>query len=138
MELNIEQIMQEIREEIKARKLEETKLSFDDIVINEPLVKADSKFSSELLQKQVAYLNQNWNVPIDTPYYTSNGLYNHVKKFIKKMTRFIVVPLVLSQNELNASVTRAFNEMSAYIAEQELQIEKLTKRVEELERTERK
>jgi len=136
-EINVEAIMKEIREEIRERDLKESDLSFEDIKIDTNFMSGSSgdRFDPGEFERDVTYLNENWSIPVDMPYYTNNGFFNHIKKIIKHMTKFLIHPLVNAQNSYNASVTRSVNQLRANMIEKNNKIKDLEARIEELEKS---
>lgn len=124
-EIDIEEIMQEIRAEIKEKGYKESDLSFHDIPIksqNEVMI--EEQFSEQRLQELLHLVNVSTNVN-----YYRNFTGNIIKTFIKKVIRKILAPLILplcqEQEQYNSSVTRTLNQMYQYMRIQEKRIEEL-------------
>ncbi len=138
--INTEEIMSEIRAEIKKKGYTDKILSFDDIgEFTDAQGGYNSQtFSFDELTFQVNQMNAQYNVA-EYRIYPNVGVGNKVKALIKKLLRkpirFYINPIVNDQNEFNASVVRAANQLRFYVAEnQKLQakIEALAQEVEEL------
>ena len=113
-DVNIEDIMAEIRTEIKEKGYTSDMLSFKD-VISVSHNDADI-FDKRKFTELMAYLNTAYRVPVARPI-TGNPLVVFVKKVIRKFTLFILGPVVDHQSEYNAFSARAFNMVSCYINE---------------------
>lgn len=116
MDVNIENIMKEIREKIAENGLNEEK---------------ENSFSNEEFVRFVGEMNNSWNIPEQVEI-TGKG--KGIKKAFGKMLNFALLPRIRRQNEMNKSVTRAFNQLTAYIDYQNATIAKLNKRIEKLEK----
>jgi hypothetical protein len=129
--INIEDIMQEIKADIKEKGYTNDLLSFDDVVIDVSSMNA-TKFNRIQFNEDLYVANHEWEV---NPYRPLQG--NKVtvffKKVIRKLVYFFVEPIVMAQDGFNASLVRMMNQMSCYIDEQNKEIEDLKKRIEKLE-----
>lgn len=106
--LCIEDIMEEIRRDIKEKNLTSDMLSFEDV----PYKRAeDTGVSADELQSSMIYVNSHYNVQ---PYKALGGnpLYVFVKKVIRRLTKFYVEPVVFEQNDFNAHTVRILNAMN--------------------------
>ena len=134
-EINIEEIMEEIRANIKERGYDKEPLSFEEIEVSKPVIQGNSGYNAEELMSELGYLNRNWNNSIHAPINSRNSLATFVKKVIRKCTRFIVFPIVNFQNAYNASNVRCINQIKEYMAELEqykTRVEKLEKEIQRL------
>lgn len=132
-EINIEEIMKEIRQNIKERGYDKEPLSFDDIAIPEEPVRVKSQVDMEALATELEFLNGNWNNAADVP--VGGGIGSFIKKFIRKSTAFIVRPIINFQNAYNASNVRCLNQLRVCVEEMEMykvRIEQLEKELEQL------
>lgn len=111
MEINIEEIMQEIRQEIADKHLTPDMLSFEDV----PFAKADamsgSGLDSEEARNAMTFLNSHYNVQAYKPL-AGNPVAVFVKKVIRKLTKFYVEPVVNDQNDFNANTVRMLNALT--------------------------
>ena len=128
-EINVEEIMEEIRTNIRERGYDKIPLSFEDIPLSRPAVAGDVVYDETVLRQELQYLNQNWNNNWNVAI-SGGGLRAKFKKVIRKLARFLVAPIVAFQNEYNASNVRAVQQLVAYIET----IEEYKARVEELEK----
>lgn len=129
-EINIEEIMSEIRKNIRERGYDKEPLSFEDIVLSEPAVQGDNNFSMTEFLTELNYMNRNYNNSLNVPVESRSSIGVFVKKVIRKCTRFIVFPIVNFQNAFNVSNVRCINQLKAYIT----LLEDYTRRIEQLEK----
>ncbi len=139
LEINIEEIIQKIREEIQEKGYKETDLSFQDIPIPEislsPSAQALS-VSPDDLGKVLDYLSANYEHDILMPVSASNPLSGLVKKAVRKVVRFLFYPVLAQQNAVNGGVIGVLNILAErYEGEQKAEqtIRELQERVEKLE-----
>lgn len=116
-EINVEQIMAEIRNNIQERGYEQLPVEFEEIAIDKPAMQLGTAFDAEDFKQEVEYLNYNWNNPFQVPVSGGKRLAVFVKKMISKCTRFIVFPIVNYQNAYNASNARCMIQIKEYMAE---------------------
>lgn len=141
--INIEEIMADIRKKIKDENLTADMLSFEDVPYKKPVqVRAGTL---EAADESLRYLNTRYYIQ---PYKQLQG--NPVKVFIKKvlrkMIKFYIEPVVFEQNDFNANTVVVLNTLRENAASPDmselrerldmLQLEnkKLALRVEKLER----
>ena len=117
--INIEEIMSEIKRNIKEQGLTADMLSFEDVPFNKT---AQSGSAPEALD----YLTSHYYIQ---PYKEIQG--NPVKVFVKKVLRklvtFYVAPIVFEQNDFNANAVTVMKALS------DGKIEDLSNKVETLE-----
>ncbi len=128
-DIDVEAIMEQIRENIKERGYDKIPLSFEDIPMSQPVVAGDVDYDGMILKQELQYLNNNWNNNWNVAI-SGGGLRAKFKKVVRKITRFIIAPIVAFQNEYNASNVRAMQQLAAYIKI----TEEYRARVDELER----
>ena len=129
-EINIEEIMNEIRQNIKERGYDKEPLSFEDVAMSEPAVSEDTHFSMTEFLTELNYMNRNCCNSLNVPVESRNSIGVFVKKMIRKCTRFIVFPIVNFQNAYNVSNVRCINQLKEYV----VLMEGYTKRIEQLEK----
>lgn len=129
-EINIEEIMEEIRQNIKDRGYDKEPLSFEDVQVSSPAIAAGDGYNASRLMYELDYMNHNWNNNFQVPVTGRNFLVVFVKKAIRKFTRFIVFPIVNFQNSYNGSNVRCLNQIKEYMAE----IDVYKQRIEQLEK----
>lgn len=138
--INIEEIMADIKREIKEKGLTGDMLSFEDV----PYKKTPQAGGS--VSEALDFLNSNYNVQ---PYkeLKGNPLKVVFKKIIRKLMKFYIEPTVNDQNNVNSSIVTVLNGLAdnspekalnkaetIELAQKELliRIEKLEKENEEL------
>lgn len=119
--MNIEDVMADIRRDIKDSGADKIPLSFDD-----------SKYTkhnngSASLDDAVEYIAYNHEVQ---PYqiYTGNPIKVFMKKVLRKMAAFFVVPVVQQQNDLNSN----FMVVAEAVKQQKEEIELMKRQLDDL------
>ena len=143
IQINVEDIMKEIRQNIAARGETPAVLSFDENTVDqecEASFMSTAKFSAAELHQEINLANVEHNIN----YYQmipAGGVKSFIKRSIRKVIAFIILPLRNAQNQFNAHVVRSLMQMEAYTMacsevpeKQEEIIEKLYKKVDALER----
>lgn len=150
IEVNIEEIIQEIRREIQEKGYKETDLSFSDIPIPEARSGQASAvsmgYTQEDLKNILDYLNANYLHDIMLPFESGNPVAAVFKKAVRKMVRFLFYPVLAQQNAFNGSVVNALNILAAgseaenesarIIAELQEKVEALESELDRLRRQE--
>lgn len=126
--IDIEKIMNEIREEIKTRGLSDDALEFSS---GESPTYLSNNFNLNNLENQLHFANLNADI-FQFHKIEGNLLVRIVKRIIRKCTRFYVQPFIDAQNAYNANSVRALNELLLFVKmqqqkeqEQNILIEKL-------------
>lgn len=134
-EIDVEKIMEEIRQEIREKGYKESDLDFSDIVIDSTR-SAASGYDPEEMERQAAYLNANSQNPI---YFPLIG--NPVKVFFQKIIRrcflFVIFQAFQFQNKFNVSVTCFLNQVRNYQLENRELKERLDRQQERMNKLER-
>lgn len=127
--VDVTKIMSEIRQKIKNEGLTSSMLSFEEIPMDKPSSELDIDYNPYILKQSAELLcSQNQltpNKPIE-----GNPLVRLMKKVIRKLTQFYVVPIVLEQNTLNFHYANAVSQLYCFTQESE----KLNIKLSELER----
>ena len=131
--IDVEKIMDEIRQEIREKGYNDSMLSFKDVDSSEYLkkLKPEDVFDLAELEMQVQIANMRAEVPW---YHQVEGsaIANFVKKVIRKLIRFVIIPINEEQNAYNAAAAESLTQLLAYVKEQEQTIAKLQGEVERL------
>ena len=132
--VDVEKIMQEIRDEIKEKGLDKEILSFESI---QPVHSGsgEDSFDYEFFIDNVNKANATCLIELDKPL-QGNPVSVFIKRVVRKLTRFYIAPVVSTQAEFNAYVTRSINSIRFYIEEQmnqQEQLGELLKRIDALE-----
>lgn len=126
--VDIDKIMSEIRQKIKDEGLTSSMLSFEEIPLDKPSSELDIDYNPYILKQSAELLcSQNQltpNKPIE-----GNPIVRLIKKVIRKLTQFYVVPIVLEQNTLNFHYANAVSQLYCFARE----TEKLSEKISELE-----
>lgn len=141
--VDVEAIMAEIRKNIEDRGETEKVLSFDETAVSEPCengITGSVDYDEKALRRYLIMANEDHNIP----YYQMiprGGIKSFIKRSIRKVIAFIVLPLRDAQNRYNSNVIQALWQLEAYtlrpadkLAKQEEDIEKLTERLQMLEK----
>lgn len=127
--INIEKIMEEIRQEIKEKGYTNDLLSFQDIV--------DEQTENRTMEEYYDILNNIWNVKAYR-LLSSEGCFGKLKTFIKKVIRksikFYIEPIVNDQNEFNANNVRLLNMIHSYMELTDQKIAMLEKELDEVKK----
>jgi 2-polyprenyl-3-methyl-5-hydroxy-6-metoxy-1,4-benzoquinol methylase len=115
-EINVEEIMQKIRENIKRRKETGACQDIDDEKKNDLLIWEDE------IKRDLDYINSNWDIQNNGYFISSHRPY--AGKFLIKGRELVhgevkryVDPMIWMQKEFNASVVRILNETTKNISE---------------------
>lgn len=134
-EINVEEIMNEIRAEIKRKGYKEKDVRFADINISyADNTDLDSvEFSVDTYKKQLLLLNMQKSVNSSKTLYADSRagkIEIFFKKAFRKCARFYVEPIVSGQNEYNETNAMLMSQLYAAVK----RAKRLEKRVEELEK----
>jgi hypothetical protein len=108
--INIEEIMEEIRADIKARGYTDDILSFDNVP-DDSAKTAD--FNSSDFSADIAYIRDQWNVMIATTEINNSKLKRLIKRIIRKMSFFLLFPITTQQSQFNLSVSKILIDITA-------------------------
>lgn len=129
----IEEIMNEIRAEIKEKGYNSSMLSFEDIKCDTSLNDREA-VNNDDFSKNLQYVNLNCSVQ---PYkeLSGNKLIVLFRKILRKLIKFYIEPVVEDQNQLNIRFVRMFNFVESRIkSEQSVSdVNELAKQVSDLE-----
>ncbi len=133
MSLNIEDIMSEIRAEIREKGLTGDALSFADIPCDANPRNRSEQFDPDLLQKDISYVSDNFHLFTENPI-SGGGIGRFFKKVMRKMMRFYIEPIADDQSALNANTAQALQQLELYIRDSQAHsTASLSKRIEALE-----
>ncbi len=130
--INIEQIMEEIRAEIKEKGYKESDLSFRDIPIRDnfemEIGPYDRKDCIDALMMMSNSSTHDINIAVSG--HSTFALF--IKKTIRKMTKFLFYPVLTLQNEYNLNNVRFCMQIKAHMEELEEELKKKEMEIEEL------
>jgi len=109
--INIEEIMAQIKREIKEKGLTSDMLSFEDVPYRKPVqVAAETGASLSAANEALDYINAHHYIQPYKPL-MGNPVKVFFKKVIRKLTKFYVEPVVFEQNSFNAAAVNVLNVM---------------------------
>lgn len=118
-QINVEEIMEQIREDIKKKGYTADMLSFDDIPLhNEPDLDTIERMSGTFFLE--------WRRPVPS------GIIGFIKRVIRKCVGFIIAPITDDQTKYNRDVLSAFQELFLLIENQQVELEEMNKTIKSL------
>lgn len=141
--VDVEAIMKDIRASIAARGETKDMLGFDEIAADKPCEAgfvAREQFVASTLHHFVIGSEQTHNIPF-YQMIPVGGIKSFIKRAIRKLISPSLIPIRDAQNQYNANVVRALNQLEAFTMEklslmeqQEETIEQLSQKIRELEK----
>ncbi len=131
--INVDEIVSQIRAEIKEKGLESSMLSFEDVPFDKEVSHSESHFELSLLVQSADYVNARNQIE---PYkeITGNPITVFIKKVIRKLIKFYIMPIMTEQNALNYHCANAVNQLSCYVQNNsQVDVLKLAEKVDALE-----
>lgn len=129
-ELNVEKIMEEIREEIKEKGYTNDMLSFSDMIVDEKGGDVE-KFERVKFSEELFNLNMLWNVNPVRPIEKKPGIKGKLiclyRKIVRRCIRSYISPIVWEQDTFNATTVRLFNLVNFYMEENMRLLEELNR-----------
>lgn len=137
MEVNVENIMKEIRAQIKEDGLDASKLSFEDIIPqNEDFGTDIGDYSRDALINSCTYMNHHYDISVWHPINSARPIIGTFitfgKKVLRKLTRFFIQPIVEDQNHFNMHVTRSMNQVRNYLIQKDNFLAESDKLIDEI------
>jgi len=126
--INIDEMMQELRNNVKSKNYPKEALAFD-AVCSKKKEEEDLDFFKELMERDVRYMDRSYYVDYDQPI---TGRSPRIKKFIKGLYQFHQRPLWDAQNCFNLKAASAMGQMRNFVLQQMAQNEQMEKQLEEL------
>lgn len=132
-QINVEEIMTQIRTEIEEKGYTDDMLSFNAIPVREivPEIKSDLSWQELSVQMRTC-AEVVWKRPLP------GGVKGIVKKVLRKLTAFFVAPIVEDQNVFNTTVVSAVENLNAVIERQEGELDRLKQKLQQFERLEQR
>jgi len=134
--INTEEIMSQIRAEIKEKGLDSSMLSFEEIPFSPEVSHADNTFQPVSLRQSAEYLSIRSQIEPYKPI-EGNFLVVFIKKVIRKLVKFYIMPIMTEQNALNLHTANAIQQVNNYLTDRaetdKIDIPSLVSRIEELE-----
>lgn len=108
--VDVEQIMQDIRNDIRLRQLDADILPFEDVEMPEEAeMPMYTKFSIQKLDEIVSMMNSRYIVSTDMLLIRSGGIRGRIVSVVKRAVRKCIIPVVDEQNMFNIAVTKGMN-----------------------------
>lgn len=136
--VDVEKIMQEIRDEIKEKSLDKDIPSFGECPRPNACSNIEMRDEEFDIDYFLDYVNRMNGIYWIQPNKGIGGkrVFRFIKKGIRKLTRFYIEPIVNDQTEFNVCTVRVVNSIRNYILkarEVNERMDKMTKRIEMLE-----
>lgn len=131
--INVDEIVNQIRAEIREKGLEPSMLSFEDVPFDKEVSHTETHFELSSLVQSADYMNARNQIE---PYkeISGNPISVFIKKVIRKLVKFYIMPIMTEQNALNYHCANAINQVSCYVqSNSKVNIEALASKVGELE-----
>lgn len=132
-EINIEKIMEEIREDIKNRGYKDEDIDFENITGN---VKAVLGVKTDFSAFELKHAVEGAAGQHKIEYYRmipKGGLKSFIQRSIRKMVRFMMIPMVDQQNQFNYQMVVCMRQMEAYVNECDSRLEQKDQVIDGLE-----
>jgi SAM-dependent methyltransferase len=131
-EINVEEIMEKIRENIRRRQTAGEHLPDPDSVIASPSSNFHAAESDNAIQRDLEYINSNWDIHNNSYFISSHRPYTG--KFLVKGRQLVhgevrryVDPMISRQVEFNGSTVRLLNRVSTQYVNLESSFERIQK-----------
>jgi len=126
--VRVEEIMKEIKDRAAARDFSEIP-DFDELETDLPL---DDEYDYSILDSEIHQLCMHYELDSDLPL-AKGGVKGLAQKVIRKLTRFLLVPLTSQQTMFNTSTVRGVNQLKNFIDVQDKENQALRNRIAQLE-----
>lgn len=117
-EINVDKIMEEIREEIREKGMENHGPEFADVNLSKDFLKLPEKYDKDMMHRELVNLNGIWDTSLEE-LTSGNPVKRAVKKAIQKVVRMVVSSHVVRQTAFNASVVDSINMLNCLAKENE-------------------
>lgn len=123
--INVEEIMQEIRKDIKEKGYTADMLSFQDVeYVQDGMYEYDQTEFKRIVSELENKKRVPWYWDLE-----QNGIIRIFKRFIRKSVTFLIAPITDKQNEFNCVAVDGFEQLAGYTESQKEEIEKNRKNV---------
>lgn len=131
--INVEEIMKEIREEITQKGYTDENIDFENITGNvKAVLGVKTDFSSYELEHALNDAANQHKIE----YYRmipKGGLKSFIQRSIRKIVKFMMIPMIDQQNQYNYQMVVCMRQMEAFIQEHNMQMDQKDRQIEELE-----
>lgn len=117
-EINVDKIMEEIREEIKEKGMEKQKPEFADVSFADDFFEMPQKYDKDMMQKELLHLNGLWDTSL-VELQSTNAVKKAVKQVLGRAVGVIMRPHVVEQVTFNAAVVNSINMLQCLAKENE-------------------
>lgn len=130
--VDVEKIMEEIRQEIAEKGYKEEDLHFEDVALSmeEP---SSLRYCREDAEKQLDYLSFHSSNPVFFPL-SGNPVKTFVQRVVRRVFLFVIYPAFQFQNKYNATATRFLKQSMNYMNENETLKEQLRRQQEQIDK----
>lgn len=132
-EINVEQIMQEIKEDIQKRGYTDENIDFENITGNvKAVLGIKTDFSAHELECAIRGAADMHRIE----YYRmipKGGVKSFIQRSIRKMVKFMMVPMVDQQNQFNYQTTVCLRQFEAFVKEHDMQMGQKDQMIDRLE-----
>ncbi len=135
--VNTEEIMNKIREDVKAERENGEPLTFADVNKADDIFVIPDKYSDNLMQKELANINGLWDTSLDKEILSNNGFKKFIKKFFRKIVMAVMNPHIEKQLAFNVSMVNGMNMLRCAVYdnhELKKEVSELKKRLDDLEK----
>lgn len=134
IEVNVEQIMEEIRKKARMEADMQALPEFESIPFRN-IPSEQQANEGKNWNKYVdclGYLNRNCEIPYYWSFGSNGSLKVLIKRVVRKLAKCILFPILTKQNELNANYVRCLNQLRWVVEEQRAENEALREEVRQL------
>lgn len=131
--IDIERIMDEIRENIKRRGYKEEDIDFENITGNvKAVLGVKTDFSSYEFEHSLKtasslhYIEYYRMIP-------KGGLKSFIQRLIRKIVKFMMIPMVDQQNQYNYHIIMCMRQLEGFTKEQQMLLDQKERAIDELE-----
>ncbi|MBQ8824892.1 MAG: hypothetical protein IJZ64_06655 [Ruminococcus sp.] len=132
MSVNVEDIMSEIRSDIKKKGLNNAMLSFADVQSDANPENSADAYDPDTLRGNVQYVSSQYQLNAYRPL-SGNPVKVFFQKVIRKLVKFYIEPIAQDQTYFNANSAQALQELELYIIDsQSKSTADLSKQIDDL------
>lgn len=130
--VDVEKIMEEIRQEIAEKGYKKEDLHFEDVALSteEP---SSLRYCRGDAEKQLDYLSFHSSNPVFFPL-SGNPVKTFVQRVVRRVFLFVIYPAFQFQNKYNATTTRFLKQSMNYMNENETLKEQLRRQQEQIDK----
>ena len=136
-DINVEVIMEEIRQKIKDKGIEVVEFPDMNTLVLKSIGAESTSFNTDNFEVNMLKINKEWNVNADQPITSHRkligGFIVFVKRLIRKCLRWYISPIADQIQQFNSSIVRTLNEIRKYVYSNNETIEVLNSKISVLE-----